>query len=104
MKFKLAAALILSAGTVATTYAQDGESTYKANCQVCHAATGAADTPTGKMMGARSFFDPEIAKDNDAQWIAVIKNGKGKMPPFARKLSDDQIKSVVKYIRTLKAH
>jgi mono/diheme cytochrome c family protein len=33
--------------------------------------------------------------------IAIIKSGKDKMPSFASKLTDDQIKAVLAYIRTL---
>jgi mono/diheme cytochrome c family protein len=34
--------------------------------------------------------------------IASVKNGKGKMKPFAGKLTDEQIKDAVTYFRTLK--
>ncbi|HWF03574.1 MAG TPA: cytochrome c [Candidatus Angelobacter sp.] len=32
----------------------------------------------------------------------MTKNGKEKMPAYGKSLTDDQIKSLVKYIRTLK--
>jgi hypothetical protein len=38
----------------------------------------------------------------DAALFNIIKNGKAKMPAFSGKLSDDEIKSVVRYIRGLK--
>jgi cytochrome c6 len=37
----------------------------------------------------------------DAQFIASTKDGKGKMPAYAGKLTDAQITDVVAYIRTL---
>jgi mono/diheme cytochrome c family protein len=40
-------------------------------------------------------------KASDADLIAATKNGKGKMPAFAGKLTDVQIKDAVAYIRTL---
>jgi mono/diheme cytochrome c family protein len=53
-------------------------------------------------MKAPSFKDPAVVKASDAELIAVVKNGKnGKMPSYAGKITDDQIKSVVAYIRTL---
>ena len=33
---------------------------------------------------------------------ALVTNGKGKMPAFKGKLSDDEISAVVKYVHTLK--
>jgi mono/diheme cytochrome c family protein len=38
----------------------------------------------------------------DAQLIAVTKTGKEKMPAYDKKLTDDQIKQLITYIRTLK--
>ncbi len=47
------------------------------------------------------FNSPDLVKLSDADLIAATKNGKGKMPAYAGKLSDRQIKDVVVYIRTL---
>jgi mono/diheme cytochrome c family protein len=41
-------------------------------------------------------------KASEADMIATTKNGKGKMPAYAGKLTDAQIKGTVDYIRTLK--
>jgi len=81
--------------------AQDAEALYKSKCQVCHGADGKG-TAAGQKMGVRDFHSPEVAKETDAQMIEVTKKGKGKMPAFDGKLTDDQIKSLIKYIRTLK--
>jgi cytochrome c6 len=78
-----------------------GEATYKANCQMCHGETGAADTPAGKAMGAKSFQSPELAKMTDAAMMSSVKNGNGRMPAFKEKLTDDEIKDVITYIREL---
>jgi mono/diheme cytochrome c family protein len=78
-----------------------GEATYKAKCQMCHGATGAADTPAGKAMKVKPFKDPEVAKLSDAAMIGITKNGQGKMPAYKDKLTDAQIKDVVSYIRVL---
>jgi mono/diheme cytochrome c family protein len=53
------------------------------------------------MLKAASFKDPAIVKAQDAELIAIVKSGKNKMPAFAGKLPDDQIKAAVAYIRTL---
>lgn len=78
-----------------------GEATYTAKCKMCHGATGLGDTPAGKAMKAIPFTDPTLVHKSDADLIAATKNGKGKMPAYAGKLSDGEIKEVVAYIRTL---
>ena len=99
---KVVAVLSLALCMGTTAFAQGaGADTYKAKCQMCHGADGLGATPAGKAMNAVSFKDPAIVKAPDAELIAAVKNGKNKMPPNVAKLTDDQIKSVVAYIRTL---
>lgn len=93
-------ALMLAAAS-AVSMAQAGEATYTAKCKMCHGATGLGDTPAGKAMKAVPFNDPSIVHKSDADLIAVTKAGKGKMPAYAGKLSDGEIKEVIAYIRTL---
>ena len=90
---------LLAAGTA--SFAQDGAATYKAKCQMCHGATGMADTPAGKSTKARPFNDPDVMKMSDADLINITTNGHGKMPAYKGKLTDAQIKDVVAYIHTL---
>lgn len=93
--------LVLGAATCA--YAQDDTaSLYKSKCQVCHGPTGNGDTVAGKKVGAKDLHSPEITKLPDATLIDIVKKGKGKMPAYDKKLTDDQIKALVKYIRALK--
>jgi mono/diheme cytochrome c family protein len=54
-----------------------------------------------KNLKVLSFKAPEMVKATDAQFFASTKNGKNKMPAYAGKLTDAQIKDVVAYIRTL---
>ena len=87
---------------VSVALAQDaGADTYKAKCQMCHGVDGLGNTPAGKVAKIVSFKDPSAVNAPDADLIAIVKNGKNKMPPFKDKLSDDQIASVIAYIRTL---
>ena len=78
-----------------------GADTYKAKCAMCHGADGLGATPSGKALKAASFKDPAIVKAPDAELIGVVNKGKNKMPSYAGKLTDDQIKAVVAYLRTL---
>jgi mono/diheme cytochrome c family protein len=78
-----------------------GADVYKANCAMCHGDDGHAATAVGKALNAASFKDPKIVKTPDADLIAIVKKGKGKMPVFGDKLTGAQVKSVIAYIRTL---
>ncbi len=80
---------------------QRGASTYKTSCVLCHGATGEADTPAGKALNARSLKSPDVLKMSDAEMLALIKKGKGQMPPWADVLTDSQLKNVIEYIHTL---
>lgn len=104
MKMNLSyAAIFCLAVSIATPgFAQSGGADiYKSKCAPCHSADGTAATPAGKALKAASFKDPTIVKTPDAQLIAIVKSGRNKMPSFNGKLSDDQIKAAVAYLRTL---
>lgn len=55
----------------------------------------------GKMTKAAALNTPAVMAMTDPDMIAVVRNGKKKMPAFAKKLNDEQIGSVVAYVRTL---
>ena len=94
--------LCLAAALVTPAFAQSsGADIYKAKCLMCHGPDGMANNPAGKALKAPSFKDPAVIKASDAELFAAVKNGKGKMPAENGKLTDDQIKTVIKYVRTL---
>lgn len=96
----LAAVLLMAAGT---GFAQSqGQETYKTKCQICHGATGQADTPMGKATKALPVSDPEVKKHSAQEMFDFTKDGKDKMQPFKDKLTDAQIKDAVAYFRALK--
>lgn len=108
MKLNLANAVIicLLVSVASPALAQDaaagsGADTYKAKCAKCHGADGLSHTFDGKMTKAASLKSPMVSSATDPDLIAVVTNGKKKMPAFKNKLTDDQIKAVVAYIRTL---
>jgi len=101
LKLRFAAICCLAACIVTPAFAQNsGADTYKAKCAMCHGADGLGATPAGKALKAVPFNDPAVVKAPDAELIADVKNGKGKMTPNVAKLTDEQIKSVVAFIRT----
>jgi mono/diheme cytochrome c family protein len=95
----MALGVLLAAAVPAA--ADDSGALYKSKCQACHGADGKG-SPAGQKMGAKDFNSPEVAKQTDAELINVTKEGKGKMPKYDGKLTDDQIKGLIKYIRSLK--
>ena len=98
----LAAVFALSAAICA--YAQDDAAAlYKSKCQMCHGPDGTGETPVGKKLGTKDFHSPEVTKVPDAQLFDITKKGKDKMPGYDGKLTDEQIKSLIKYIRSLKS-
>jgi cytochrome c553 len=78
------------------------------HCASCHGKDGKGQTKAGKKVGARDQTDPRYQEAfTDEMMIRAIKDGvkdkdKEKMKPFADKLTDDEVKALVAFIRTLK--
>ena len=81
--------------------ADDSAALYKTKCAVCHSADGSGDSAMGKKTGAHDFRSPEIQKMTDAQLTEITVKGKNKMPGYDKKLTADEIKGLVAYIREL---
>ena len=82
--------------------AQDtAEANYKAKCAGCHGPDGTGSTPAGKAMGVRDFHSPDVQKETDAELADIITNGKNKMPKYADKLKDAEIKDLAAYVHDL---
>jgi len=81
--------------------AQDGPTLYKTKCAMCHGADGKGETPMGKKLKIRDLGSPEVQKQTDAELTTIVSKGKGKMPPFASKLTAEQIGQVLAHIREL---
>ena len=80
---------------------QKAQDLYKSKCQGCHGADGRA-TSIGKKLGAKDFQDPELAKQSKADLVKITSDGKGKMPAYKGKLTDNQISDLVSYIKEMK--
>jgi mono/diheme cytochrome c family protein len=69
-----------------------GATHFAAYCQICHP-------------GGQRGIGPQLIgiRDSDSQIKAVIRSGKSNMPPFdAAHIPDDDLQSLVDYIRSLK--
>ena len=90
--------------------AAKGKAKYQEVCAACHGATGKGDGPAaaGLPTKPRNHTDyAYMSKLKDQQIFDTIKKGgqaMGKsplMPPWGGQLSDQQIRDLVAYIRTL---
>jgi mono/diheme cytochrome c family protein len=76
---------------------------YAKNCASCHGKDGRAKTFKGKLKHARDLTDPTWqANVSEERLFNSIMNGKGKMPAYSKKLSEQEIDSLVTYVRALK--
>ena len=82
--------------------AADNAAVYKAKCAACHGADGAGQTPMGKKMNLRDLRAPEVQKQSNADLTKIITDGKEKMPAYKGKLTADEIKGLVQFLRELK--
>jgi len=83
-------------------FADGASETYKARCSACHGVTGAGDTMIGKNLKLRSLASTGVQSQSDEELFVIITRGKGKMPAFDKKLSQDQIHGLVRHIHSLK--
>ncbi len=93
------AVLLLAASSSASAAPAD---LYKAKCAMCHAADGSGNTPMGKKLEISDLRAPATQGQPDAKLVAAVENGKGKMPSQKSRVSSDEIKQLVGYIRELK--
>jgi cytochrome c6 len=105
LKYKLQTIfLIASVFSVFTQHASaqsEAEKTYKAKCAACHGADGSGNTPAGKTLKVVAFSDPDVQKQSDADFTAIVAKGKNKMPAYEKSLKPDEIKRLVDYVREL---
>jgi mono/diheme cytochrome c family protein len=108
MKAIVLIVVTLLVATSVSLRAADAKALWDANCAQCHGKSGNADTKMGKTLSAKDLTDPKVqAAFTDAKATQSIKegvkeNGKTTMKAFGGKLSDDDVKALVAYVRTLK--
>jgi mono/diheme cytochrome c family protein len=98
---RLAAGLCfgLIAGGGVLLFAKDSHPSalYMEYCAKCHGEDGTAKTPKGKQLMARDFTDAEWqSSKSDAELVKTVSKGGEDMPAFGKKLSKEQIESLVK--------
>jgi mono/diheme cytochrome c family protein len=116
VRVRTVAGLIASLAIVqpAVAQEQDGRSLYKTNCASCHGAQleGQPDwrsrLPNGRLPPPPHDETGHTWHYSDAQLFRIVKEGLGAiapgyetdMPAFADRMSDDEIRAVIDYIKT----
>jgi mono/diheme cytochrome c family protein len=86
-----------AAGVVLYAAGAHPSDTFKKYCAKCHGEDGRAQTPKGKQMKAQDFTDSQFQSDkSDEDLIKTVTEGGMDMPAFGKKLSKEQIESLVK--------
>ncbi|HUJ44481.1 MAG TPA: cytochrome c [Opitutaceae bacterium] len=108
MKKMLPVAVMALFAPALTVFAADAKSNWDDNCAKCHGAEGKGDTKMGKKLAIQDFTDAKVqAKFTDDEAFKAIKDGlkdsdgKTRMKAIEG-LSDDEIKALVQYVRSLK--
>jgi mono/diheme cytochrome c family protein len=94
-------------GTKPVDELASGNELYVTNCQICHRDTGKGGkiTVEGKHLDPIDLTSDKVKKRDDAKLLKQIGEGAPDdgMPAFKDKLSPDQIKQIVQYVRKLQA-
>ncbi len=108
MKWKMPV-VIAAAVTCAivTVKGEEAKVTWEKTCAACHGKDGKGDTKVGKKLGIDDLTDSKVQAKQDEELVKAIKegakkDGKTRMQAFGEKLSDDEIKALIAYIRALK--
>lgn len=86
---------------------EDLQKLWSKNCASCHGKDGKGKTRAGKKAGVKDLTDVEYLKSfTDERAFKSIKEGmknketgKVLMKPYEKKLTDDQIKALIKFSR-----
>jgi mono/diheme cytochrome c family protein len=112
--FLLSSIVIVGAATVSRSspvlgtevnVARTAAAIYSKECATCHGKDGRAQTFKSKhFVHARDLTNAQWQDSvSDERIFNSINNGKGKnMPAFSKKLSEEEINSLVPYVRGLK--
>jgi cytochrome c6 len=99
MKKNLALSIVVALALPVIASAENA--VYKAKCASCHGADGAGQTTIGKKMALRDLRSAEVQKQSNAELTKIISDGKGKMPAYKAKVSADELKALVAYMREI---
>jgi cytochrome c6 len=97
---RVAAALLLACTAIGASAAPgdpgSGNRAYFSRCIGCHGVGGKSVNPNApNLVGNERLLQPEVAL------LMRIKTGKNQCPPFLGIMSDQEIRDLIAYLRTL---
>jgi len=83
---------------------KSGQAVFTRNCLACHGKTGQGNGVKAASLRnfPGDFSRPEFQNLTDGEILYRVKTGKGEMPKFEAKLTDEEIWNVIIYLRTFK--
>jgi mono/diheme cytochrome c family protein len=94
---------VLSAGNTNEAAAADAGTIYSRQCVSCHGRDGRGRTRKGRRTHARDMTNASWQDDvSDERLFNSISNGRGKMPAFRKKISENDIDALVAYVRRMR--
>ena len=78
-----------------------GKKVYGVDCALCHGEKGDGKNDMD-IKNVPDFTNPDVQKNGtDGAWFYIIRKGKGDMPPEdAARAKDDDVWSIINYLRT----
>jgi mono/diheme cytochrome c family protein len=99
----LAVFTVLGATKLNEPAAADAATIYNRQCLSCHGRDGRGRTRRGRQTHARDMTDASWQDDvSDERLFNSISNGRGKMPAFRKKISENDIDALVAYVRRMR--
>ncbi len=83
---------------------QAGETLYRKNCVSCHGKTGSGDGIKAKNLDSfpGDFTTSDFQSESDGSVFYKSKFGRNEMPKYENKIEDNDIWTIITYIRTLR--
>jgi mono/diheme cytochrome c family protein len=80
-----------------------GKELYAQHCADCHGTAGKGDGPQAADLKVTpaDLTSPEIQRETDEALFRIVSTGKKPMPAFAQKLSENDLRMIIRYCRTL---
>ena len=104
----LTLAIAIAFVSLTSNVSADAKENWAKHCAKCHGKEGAGDTTMGKKLKIKDYTKAEEQKKfTDEEAFKITKEGKKEgsktlMKGFASTLSDDEIKELVKLVRSFK--
>jgi mono/diheme cytochrome c family protein len=80
-----------------------GKELYAEHCADCHGTAGKGDGPHAAdlKVNPADLTSPEVQRETDEALFKIVSTGKKPMPAFAQKLSENDLRMIIRYCRTL---